>query len=674
VNRFLASPTPLSWCRLTPTLATALLLAGCDGGSETASTADDPSVMVMEADLAATVAAQSDFYHRAPIAELPAELPWQDGSDLPEFADLNAIKGGAFHGSIHDFPRTLRTIGPDASGGIRPYLLDWVEPWWVHPHPNVPGRFYPGLASRWAIDHANKTAYVEIDPAARWSDGTPVTTADVEFTFYFMRSPHLRAPWYNDFYQTKFTRLTIYDERTFALEFPQDKPDLERFLGHSPYPRHAYGDFGPDWIERFQWRTTPKLGAYNVRDEDIDKGRSITLRRDPAWWGQDKRFLRGRFNPDRVELTVIRDANKAAESFARGDIDMLELASPKFWYETLNAAHPEIATGRIRRYTFYNRMPRPEWGLWVNSAMPGLDDRDVRLGLHHATHFEQVCELYFRGDAEMMHTRSDGYPWRVHPTITFRSFDPEKARDYFAAAGYTKQGPDGVLSNADGDRLAFTITTWGEPRRDLLTILKQEAIKAGVEYELEVLDATTAFKKMQEKNHELALLALAPVNELYPRYWETFHGSNAYEDAYLNDAGEPVTSAFDGMPNPNPTQLKVQTNNMTSTFIPELDRLIETYDQATTMAEVEDLAAQIEQIIHDDGMWINGWAQPFYRGGFWRYVKWPEGFNGAAATDRKEELFVFWIDSAERDEIERARRTDQTYPADLLVFDQFRQP
>ena len=110
---------------------------------------------------------------------------------------------------------------------------------------------------------------------------------------------------------------------------------------------------------------------------------------------------------------------------------------------------------------------------------------------------------------------------------------------------------------------------------------------------------------------------------------------------------------------------------MTSTFIPELDRLIETYDQATTMAEVKTLAAQIEQIIHDDAMWINGWATPFYRGAFWRYVKWPEGFNGAA-TDRAEELFLFWIDSAEREEIENARRNGKSYPADLLIYDQFK--
>lgn len=654
--------------------ALALTLTGCGKSHDPDTTASvDPAAPNMEADLAQTIAAQPEFYLRRNIAALPANLDWQDGSDLPEFADPNAKKGGTFYSNISDFPRTLRTMGPDATGGIRPFLLDYVEPYFIHPHPNFAGSYYPGLARRWAVDHPTRTLYVQLDPAARWSDGHPVTTADVEFSFYLFRSPHLRAPWYNDFFATKYESLILFDELTFAVTFPEDKPDLEKYLSISPYPRHAYQDFGSDWIERYQWRVMPKLGAYQVHEKDIKKGRSITLTRDQHWWAQNKRFFRGRFNPDRYQLDVIRDPNKAAEAFARGDIDLLNLDSPKFWYETLNESQPDIAAGRIQRFKFYNRMPRAEWGLWINSRMPGLDQLDVRLGLHHATNMELVCAQYFRGDAEVMQTRSDGYPWRVHPTITHRPFDPVKARAYFAAAGYDRQGPDGVLMNAAGHRLAFTITGWGETRRDLLTILKQEALKAGVEYRLEILDSTTAFKKMQEKNHELALLALAPVNELYPRYWETFHGSNAYEDAYLDQAGQPVTSYFAGTPNPHPTQVRVQSNNMTSTFIPELDRLIETYDRATTLDEIKTLAAQIEKIIHDDGMWINGWATPFYRGAFWRYIKWPAGFNGAA-TDRPEELFLFWVDSDERAEVARARNSGQTYPADLLVFDQFKTP
>ena len=110
---------------------------------------------------------------------------------------------------------------------------------------------------------------------------------------------------------------------------------------------------------------------------------------------------------------------------------------------------------------------------------------------------------------------------------------------------------------------------------------------------------------------------------------------------------------------------------MTSTFVPEMDKLIEAYVKSESMEEIKSLAEQIEQMIYDDAAWINGWNVPFYRGGYWRYVKWPEGFNPANSRNA-EEFFVHWVDTEEREEVERARRTGGTYPAELQVFDQFK--
>ena len=52
---------------------------------------------------------------------------------------------------MRDFPRTLRTIGPDANGAFRSYLLDYNVISLVHPHPNSDG-YYPGtckILGRW---------------------------------------------------------------------------------------------------------------------------------------------------------------------------------------------------------------------------------------------------------------------------------------------------------------------------------------------------------------------------------------------------------------------------------------------------------------------------------------------------------------------------------------------
>lgn len=667
----LSSPLRL----LAASAAALLFLPGCgkkEPSADTPAAGKTTASGNMEADLARTMKEQSNFYRTAAISELPAELKWEDGSDLPEFADPAAKQGGTFRYYIADFPRTIRTIGPDATGGIRVYLLDYPGIAYVHPHPNVPGKVFPGLARQWAAGVDGRTHYFRIDPDARWSDGKPITTDDVVFSYYFMRSPHLREPWYNDFYTKTYERLTVYDKLTFAITLPQPKPDGVLRAGNNvPYPRHAFQDFGADWIEKYQWRTVPTNGAYELLDRNIDKGRSVTLTKVKNWWAANKRFWRYRFNPDRYRLEVIRDPDKAFESFTRGDIDMFGLGLSKYWYEMLPDTHPLVASGLITKTKFFNQIPRPDWGLWINASKPGLDNVDVRLGIQFATNFDLVCAQYFRGDAVRLKTRSDGYGWNMNPAVSERPFDPAKARAQFAKAGFDQQGPDGVLRNAAGQRLSFTVSTYLASLRDMLPILQQEALKAGLEFKLEVLDQTTGWKKVQEKQHEIALIALSRSVEFYPRYWETHHGANAYDDAYLGPDGKPVEKASAGKPNPKPSKVRVQTNNMTMMFNPELDKVIESYDQATTMEEIKRLAAQAELIIYKEASWVNGWATPFHRTGYWRHVKWPKDFNVMQGRSA-EEFFVHWIDEEERKVTEAARKDGRKFPPQVLTFDQYK--
>lgn len=656
---------------LTLAAASTLLLLSACGSKEPSAAAQAEAAAaaaVMEADLAATLAAQPEFYRLRTIAELPADLTWEDGADLPEFADLNAKPGGTLRSFITDFPRTLRTIGPDATGGIRPYMLDHVGVPFINRHPDVPGGNYPGLAEAWATEPATRTVYIKLDRAARWSDGTPITTADVLFTFYFMRSPLLREPWYNDYYTKTYSALHLFDEHTFALTLTEWKPDAVIRAGNIvPYPRHAFQDFGADWIENYQWRTLPTTGAYQILDRNIERGRAITLTAVENWWAREKRFWRGRFNPARYRLEVIRDPDKAFESFVRGDIDFFPMGVPKFWYENLPDTHPDVAAGYITKTKFFNEIPRPDFGLWINSDK--IPNRDLREGLHFATNWDLVCEQYFRGDAVRLQTRSDGYGWRTHPTLTARPFNPTRARELFAEAGYTAQGPDGILRTPAGQRLSFTLTSYSQATRDMLPILQQEARKAGLEYNIEILDTTTGWKKVQEKGHEIAFAALARSVELYPRFWEMYHGSNAYEDAYLLPDGTPTPRAAAGTPNPAPARIRTQTNNMTMTFNPALDRLIEAYDRSSTLEEIQAIAAQIEQVIYDEASWINGYALPFHRTAAWRHVKWPASYN-ARQSRTAEELFLHWIDEGEKAALDHARRSGEKFEPQVRVIGQ----
>ena len=612
-------------------------------------------------------AAHADYFHFKTTADIPTDLKWDDGMDLPEFASPDAKRGGTMNSWIQDFPRTLRTVGPDANGSFRPWILDDDAMYFARRHPNVTAltengfRYIPGIADRWAVDRKNKTVFVHLDPAARWSDGVPITTDDVLFAHWFYRTSYIRAPWYNNYYTTKFAGITKYDEHTFSLTFPTLRPDmLAQTLENEPTPAHFYAEVGDDYPERYQWRFVPTSGPYEVRPQDIDKGRAVTLTHVKNWWAQDKKYWRHRFNPEKIRLTVIRDTPKAFEAFRRGDLDFFGLTLAEYWYDKLPDSAPEVQAGYIRKIKFYNDIPRPTYGLWMNETKPFLNNREVRVGIQYAMNWQLVIDKFSRGDWTRMQTASDGYGEFTAPDIHARPFDIPKALEHFAKAGFNKRGPDGILVNDAGQRLSFQLTTGYESLKDVLTILQEEAIKAGLELRVEVLDGTASWKKVQEKQHDIQFSAFNVNPEMFPRYWETLHSKNAYDQAFLPD----------GSVNPN-RKIKVQTNNLQEIAIPELDALIDRYDQSDNIAEMKDIAFKIEKIVYDDASFCPGFVIPFFRIGTWRWFHYPKDGNVKIATTSTE-WGLYWVDEDEKKATEEARKSGKTFPPEILTFDQYK--
>ena len=103
----------------------------------------------------------------------------------------------------------------------------------------------PGIAKEWAVSREQKKVYVRINPEARFSDGMPITTDDVMFTFYMMQQEFLLAPWYDDFFTSILNGVTRYDEFTFAVSLPDARPDMAyKALTWEPYPKHFFKELG----------------------------------------------------------------------------------------------------------------------------------------------------------------------------------------------------------------------------------------------------------------------------------------------------------------------------------------------------------------------------------------------------------------------------------------------
>ena len=636
-----------------------LLLASC-GGSDAPTEESEFAPYDNRAEVAQYYADHPDFFRFKTRSDLPTDLQWQDGSELPEIGSPDAKKGGMETIRLQDFPRTLRILGPDSNGSFRPWLLDYTTMALGHRHPDLMD-YFPGLATKWAVDREAKTIYVELDPLATWSDGVPITADDYLFMFWMHRSSYITAPWYTNWYSTQYTNITKYDDHLISISTVSEKPDIDsKVLELRPLPRHFYQEVGPDYLERYQWRFPPTTSPYLIEPGDLKKGRSIQMTRNTEWWAKDKKHFRYRFNVDKMNFIVIRDTAKVFEAFKRGDIDQFAMNLAEYWYEKLPNDDADVANGYIHKKLFFNQRPRPPYGLWINTAQPLLDDQNVRLGLQYATNWDLVIETFFRGDSDRLNMANDGYGPFTASHIKARPFDIGRAQEAFARAGFTERGPDGILMREDGTRLAFTISSGYESLKDVLTILKEEAAKAGLEYRVEVLDGTSGWKKVQEKKHEIHFAAFGYSLELYPRFWETYHSDNAYDKAFL-DNGEI-----------NPArQIKTQTNNLETLAIPEMDRLIDAYRASPDADEMIALAHEMSDLHHDYASFVPGFYNGFFRIGHWRWVNYPADFSHKHASNHLQ-YFLHWIDEDERSATMDARNQGRAFDPVIESFEQHR--
>jgi microcin C transport system substrate-binding protein len=577
---------------------------------------------------AAYYAEHKGFFRFATPADLPRDLVWHDGSGQQEFADPRAVRGGVLRQFVMSTPPTLRRVGPNANNGFRGELYDNNDFGLLATHPNTE-EIIPGLATSWAMSPDGMTAYFRLDPNAKFTDGQPVTADDFFFAFYFYRSPWAKADWYADFYTREWGGITKYDAHTLSIKAPRRRPyQLEQLGELRPLPRDFFKDFGPNYEKAYNDRFQPTTGPYFVGPTGFQREKSVTLTRVKEWWGDRRKFFRHRYNPDAIEYGVIRELDSAYASMLSGEIDFMPIMMPRYWYGTNEKK--AYQNGYLTKAQFFNDIPRPPYGLYLNTQKPLLSDLNVRIGLQHATDFQRVIDGFYRGDYERLNQFSEGLGKFTDPSIRPRRYSPELARAAFAKAGFTQAGPDGILRNAAGERLSFRLTFDNSDRRKYLATIVESARRCGVEYRPETLEHTTMYRKVMEKNHDIVFWAWS-VSSRLPALWESHHTDNAVE------------VLADGRKVP-----KRQTNNITGIDDPELSKLIDRFRGATEEAEMIKLSFAMQRRIHDLADFIPGFRVPGYRIAHWNWVKFPEGFDVRGAEDPGQHG-LFWLDPAQRE-------------------------
>jgi peptide/nickel transport system substrate-binding protein len=327
-----------------------------------------------------------------------------------------------------------------------------------------------------------------------WSDGHPITTADVAFAYEITQSPGvpLRSPDY-------YSRLSV--EVVDALNFRVTlEPAQSSDLVQSPI------DLLPEHVMRSAWDDAVR--AVSALDPETDAARIteiyqgvITEFGSSSAINQGRTVYSGPFVPVRwtpgsaiqlernpyyfnhpadqenyvqtVEYRFITDTNALLFSIVTGAVDVTSSVSITFD----QALSPQVTARAADRYDIWF-VPSATWEhLEVNQfsnvqqvADMQLDDLRTRQAIIHAIDRQAMVDALFDGLQPVSHVNVSPFDPNYNPDVRQYEYDPERSRELLAELGWAP-GPDGILqrTTADGRSVRFEleyVTTAGNAVRE----------------------------------------------------------------------------------------------------------------------------------------------------------------------------------------------------------------
>jgi peptide/nickel transport system substrate-binding protein len=214
-------------------------------------------------------------------------------------------------------PRELVRIPfPQDDGSLTPYSFELGYPLVTLIYDTLLWRDADGRPQPWLATAVERRAggtnlTVRLRGGVRWHDGEPLTSADVAFTFDFVRrnrhfrfTPQLREV---ESVRTQGPRAVVIQLRRPVLGF------LDQPLSDVPIlPRHLWeGRSGSQLVP-----PGPPIGSGPYRLDSYGPGRGYIFTANSS-------YFRGRPRVERIEVPIIRNAARTFESLERGNVDMV---------------------------------------------------------------------------------------------------------------------------------------------------------------------------------------------------------------------------------------------------------------------------------------------------------------------------------------------------------------
>ncbi len=562
-----------------------------------------------------------------------SSIEWETNMDDPMIGNPDAKQGGTWKTYMLSYPLTFRLQGPDSNdsfaGWNRAFTMDFTL---VALHP-VTDNFIPRLATHWKVMDDNRTIYYKLDPDARWSDGEKITADDFAFCYEMMRSEYIVDPFYNTYFEEYYESVEAVEE--YVVKIVGTKESWRPLYDYNlwPMPEHVLaGGLNETWVQDHNLKFQVGAGPYTV--SKTENGQRVVFERQRPWWGDDKQYFKGLYNVDEVDIKVILDADRAFDHFKKGELSYQRITTAKTWAQDME--FDSIKKGWVHKKRVFIDYPQGMYGFAMNLQDPLFSNKDFRKAVQYSFDFDELNKnlmfgAYFRGVSAFEGTAYE------NPNLKPYGFDPKKAREHLAAAGFTKRGKDGIFVREDGTRASFTLTYGSPGLTRHMTVAKQKFERLGIEMELLLLEAATAFQRGLEREYQMTIMSRT--TNLYPAPHQYF--STEFLDTTNN-------------------------NNIWAFGNQHVDGLIDIF--RFDMDEQKRVSAmhEIDAIIQDEAFYVPFWQAPFVRMVYWDHVEWPKGF-----LPRRFEQITDWqvmsIDVEKEQALKAAMKAGKAYTRDEVV-------
>lgn len=488
-----------------------------------------------------------------------------------------------------------------------------------------PSSAYGLLADDIDIAPDRRSVTFHLNPRARFSNGDRVTADDVKFSFDTLKSKQA-APQFGAYF-AEIAKAVVVDPATVRFEFRSANRELPLIAGGVPVFSRKWGvraDGSRIPFDQLAFEQPIGSGPYLI--ERYDNGRTITYRRNPAYWGVDLPVRVGTNNFERIVYKLYSDGTAKLEAFKAGEYDVLVEYIARNW--TRRDVGKRFDSGELVKREFRQHNGAGMQGFFMNLRRPVFRDVRVRQALDLAFDFEWLNRQLFYGaytrldsyfaDTDLQATGTPGpgelkllEPLRAQldpavfgPMVTQPDTNPPgslranllKARALLAQAGWTYR--DGALRNAKGEPFTFEILDdSGASMEGIVAAYQRNLAKLGIVARFRTADFALLQKRLDAFDYDMTTIRLpgvqVPGAEQYSRYASKF-------------ADEPGSDNFIGLKSP------------------AVDALLHALGTAQTREDLLDATHALDRVLMHGYYAVPQWYSTTHRIAYKRTLAYPQ--------------------------------------------------